>query len=168
PRLPRAFRLHLHRLRQRPERRGAARARPGPARRHARRRAQDRRRGAGPDHSASPAKMGALMITTHVLDTALGRPGAGVPVTLEVQDRHGWRHLGAGTTDADGRLRTLVPADAPHAAGTYRLRFDTASYFAGREGFFPWVEIVFVAAEGAHYHVPLLLSPYGYSTYRGS
>ena len=108
------------------------------------------------------------MITTHVLDTALGRPAAGVPVTLDVAEGDGWRRLGAGATDGDGRLRTLFPADAPHAAGTYRLRFDTAAYFAGRDSFYPWVEIVFAVRAGDHHHVPLLLSPFGYATYRGS
>jgi 5-hydroxyisourate hydrolase len=104
------------------------------------------------------------MITTHVLDTARGRPAAGVPVTLEIADGDGWRPIGAGATDADGRLRTLHPG-AP-APGRYRLRFDTASY--NPDGFYPWVEIVFTVTAGEHHHVPLLLSPFGYATYRGS
>lgn len=104
-------------------------------------------------------------ITTHILDTALGRPAAGVPLTLEYQDGASWRVLGQGTTDADGRNRALIEKSALRT-GTYRLRFDTAAYV---EGFYPYVEIVFVVADTAqHYHVPLLLSPYGYSTYRGS
>ncbi len=111
-------------------------------------------------------------ITTHVLDTALGRPAAGVPITLELADgAGGWRTLGSGATDADGRLRTLLPAGAPLAPGTYRLRFDTRAYFAaaGSAAFYPYVEVAFAVADAcAHYHVPLLLSPYGYSTYRGS
>lgn len=110
------------------------------------------------------------MITTHVLDTALGRPAAHVPVVLELADGDGWRVIGAGATDDDGRLRTLTAA-GPVAPGTYRIRFDTTAYFnANRtEGFFPLVEIQFVIKDGAaHYHVPLLLSPFGYSTYRGS
>lgn len=111
------------------------------------------------------------MITTHVLDTALGRPAAGVPVDLELADASGgWRAVGRGVTDDDGRLRTLTPA-GPVAAGTYRIRFDTATYFAAHaiEGFFPVVEIQFVVRDGAaHHHVPLLLSPFGFSTYRGS
>lgn len=109
------------------------------------------------------------MITTHILDTAAGRPAAGVPITLEIMDG-GWRQLGAGATDDDGRLRTLTPA-GPVAAGTYRIRFDTGAYFAahGIDGFFPVVEIQFVVKDGAqHHHVPLLLSPFGFSTYRGS
>jgi 5-hydroxyisourate hydrolase len=106
------------------------------------------------------------MITTHVLDTAAGRPAAGVPITLEILSGSEWSELGRGATDDDGRLRTLTPA-GPVAAGTYRIRFDTAAYFP--HGFFPVVEIQFVVRDGAqHHHVPLLLSPFGYSTYRGS
>ena len=108
-------------------------------------------------------------ITTHVLDTARGRPAAGVPIHLEVKDGAGWRSLGRGVTDADGRLRTLVSGAIE--AGVYRITFDTAAYFRshGVDGFYPEAAIVFeVRAPGEHYHVPLLLSPYGYSTYRGS
>jgi len=103
------------------------------------------------------------MITTHVLDTAQGRPASGVPVRLEVRELSGWTLVGEGQTDADGRLKTLVKGKL--AAGTYRLTFDTRS----RSTFFPEVAILFeIADAGAHYHVPLLLSPFGYSTYRGS
>ncbi|HEU4727395.1 MAG TPA: hydroxyisourate hydrolase [Kofleriaceae bacterium] len=110
------------------------------------------------------------MITTHVLDTAAGRPGRGIAVELERSDAGAWQRVGAGTTDDDGRLRTLTPA-GPVAPGTYRLRFHTGAYLAAshQAGFFPVVEIQFVVSDGAqHHHVPLLLSPYGYSTYRGS
>jgi 5-hydroxyisourate hydrolase len=111
-------------------------------------------------------------ITTHVLDTAAGRPAAGVPVTLEARDDAGvWREVGRGRTDADGRLRDLLPADFALREGAYRLTFDTGTYFAARgvEGFYTEVLVSFVVRDaGAHYHVPLLLSPYGYSTYRGS
>ncbi len=111
------------------------------------------------------------MITTHVLDTALGRPAAAVPIQLAFHEPDGtWRAIGAGETDADGRLRTLTPAGDVDA-GTYRITFDTAAYFAthGVAGFFPVVEIQFIVRDGdTHHHVPLLLSPFGYSTYRGS
>jgi 5-hydroxyisourate hydrolase len=111
-------------------------------------------------------------ITTHVLDTARGRPAQGVPVTLETRVAPDvWRPLGRGSTDADGRLRDLLPPGHVLAEGSYRLTFDTASYFAaqGTEGFYPEVSITFVVRDaGAHYHVPLLLNPYGYTTYRGS
>ena len=110
------------------------------------------------------------MITTHVLDLALGRPAAGVPILLERATAHGWDVIGAGLTDADGRLRTLIPAGAPVVLGRHRLRFDTAAYFAatGQTGFYPYVEVVFDLGGAGHAHVPLLLSPFGYSTYRGS
>ena len=111
-------------------------------------------------------------ITTHVLDTARGRPARGVPVTLEVQDTQGgWQRLGQGRTDEDGRLRTLLSHDDKLGTGVYRLTFETGEYFAAHhtEGFYPQVSVVFEVREATqHYHVPLLLSPYGYSTYRGS
>jgi 5-hydroxyisourate hydrolase len=110
------------------------------------------------------------MITTHVLDTARGRPAAGIKVTLEIAGDVGWREIGGGATDDDGRLRTLTQP-GPVAEGRYRIRFDTGAYHAGLgvDGFFPVVEIQFEISDGgAHYHVPLLLSPFGYSTYRGS
>jgi 5-hydroxyisourate hydrolase len=110
------------------------------------------------------------VITTHVLDTAAGRPGQAIAIELDRTDGDRWERIGAGTTDDDGRLRTLTPA-GPVAPGTYRLRFHTGPYLAAHHqaSFFPVVEIQFAVIDGAqHYHVPLLLSPYGYSTYRGS
>ena len=111
-------------------------------------------------------------ITTHVLDTAAGRPAAGVPIVLETRSGEGgWRTLGRGATDADGRLRDLLPDDFILKEGAYRLTFDTATYFAsvGAEAFYAEVSVSFVVRDaGAHYHVPLLLSPFGYTTYRGS
>jgi len=109
-------------------------------------------------------------ISTHVLDTSTGRPAAGVPVTLERRTGDAWIVHGRGLTDVDGRLRTLL-GDAPFEAATYRLTFDTAAYFAaaGVDAFFPAVSIVFTVVDASqHFHVPLLLSPFGYSTYRGS
>jgi 5-hydroxyisourate hydrolase len=105
-------------------------------------------------------------ITTHVLDTSRGRPAARVPVRLE----HRNAVLGSGTTDEDGRLRDLLPPDVPLTPGVYRLVFDTGAYFATRGGdsFYPRVTVDFEMREGEHHHVPLLLSPFGYSTYRGS
>ncbi len=108
-------------------------------------------------------------ITTHVLDTSTGRPAAGVPVALEVRSGEVWELIGEGATDDDGRLGGLTPAGAD--AATYRIRFDTGAYFAanGVAGFYPEVAVVFEVTDGAdHHHVPLLLSPFGYSTYRGS
>lgn len=108
-------------------------------------------------------------ITTHVLDTALGRPAAGVPVRLERRDGDAARLLGEATTDDDGRARDLGPDTAE--PGAYRLVFDVATYAAatGQECFFPEVAVTFALADAtAHHHVPLLLSPFAYSTYRGS
>ena len=110
-------------------------------------------------------------ITTHVLDTARGRPAAGVPVKLEFNMTGGWRVVGRGVTDADGRLRELMPEGAALRAGDYRITFGAGAYFEaqGAEGFYTEVVVSFVVRDPAsHYHVPLLLSPYGYSTYRGS
>ena len=111
-------------------------------------------------------------ITTHVLDTARGRPAAGIAIALEREAaRDQWEVVGQGETDNDGRLRSLMPDDMPLTAGVYRLVFNTRQYFAahGLAAFYPHVIIVFETAEGErHYHVPLLLSPFGYSTYRGS
>lgn len=111
------------------------------------------------------------MISTHVLDTSSGRPAAGVSVTLEVLGASGnWLHVALDMTDADGRVREL--ANARELAGkTCRLRFETGPYFAaqGLPVFFPYVEVAFVIdAARDRYHVPLLLCPFGYSTYRGS
>jgi 5-hydroxyisourate hydrolase len=102
-------------------------------------------------------------ITTHVLDTSTGKPAARVPVRLERQDGSGWILVGHGATDDDGRLRSLLP-EGPAPLGTYRISFDTESVSA----FFPEVAIVFVVSDERHHHVPLLLSPFGYATYRGS
>jgi 5-hydroxyisourate hydrolase len=110
-------------------------------------------------------------LSTHVLDTSLGRPAAGVAVTLERLAANGTPTLaGFGRTDADGRLRDLPPAGHMLVNGDYRLRFDTAAYFAesGQEVFYPSVTVEFRVVDEGHYHVPLLLSPFGYSTYRGS
>jgi 5-hydroxyisourate hydrolase len=106
-------------------------------------------------------------LSTHVLDTALGRPAQGIRVTLECADNI----VGSGVTDADGRVRDLHKKDAPLSQGACRLTFHVADYFskAGREYFFPEIVVSFRIGEDAeHYHVPLLLSPFGYSTYRGS
>jgi hydroxyisourate hydrolase len=104
-------------------------------------------------------------ITTHVLDTSSGQPAEGVPVSLEREAESGWRLIGRGKTDADGRVSDLL-SSAPEE-GRYRLTFDTSSYFDA--GFYPEVSVTFVVEPGAeHYHLPLLLSPFGYSTYRGS
>ena len=110
-------------------------------------------------------------ITTHILDTSRGAPAVGVQVMLSRGDGGQWTEIGQGRTDADGRLRTLLPSEHKLSAGRYRLWFDTENYFlgAGVAGFYPEVTVVFEVLNTAqHYHVPLLLNPYGYSTYRGT
>lgn len=110
-------------------------------------------------------------ITTHVLDTSRGQPAQGVPVTLEIEAAGGWQLVGKGTTNADGRISDLVSPEVSVVPGVYRLIFDTGKYWAAQqsESFYPQVTIIFRLADAAqHYHIPLLLSPFGYSTYRGS
>ena len=110
-------------------------------------------------------------ITTHILDTSRGRPASDVAVRLEHQSAQGWQVLGQGATDADGRLRDLLGDDFKLAPGAYRLTFHTGDYYDALrvESFYREVTISFIVRDReAHYHVPLLLSPYGYSTYRGS
>ncbi|MEH1128277.1 hydroxyisourate hydrolase [Micromonospora sp. CPCC 206061] len=108
-----------------------------------------------------------MSLSTHVLDNSTGTPARGVPVRLERRDGDGWSPVAAGATDADGRLRDWVP-EGQWRADVYRLVFDTAGHL-GPDAFFPEVAVVFRVADTArHHHVPLLLSPYGYTTYRGS
>jgi 5-hydroxyisourate hydrolase len=111
-------------------------------------------------------------ISTHVLDLSQGKPAKDLPVRLERRDSAGeWRVLHLSRTDGDGRCTQLLPEEEDLGAGLYRLAFDTASYHLAQEvrGLYPVVEITFEVREGeAHFHIPLLLSPYGYTTYRGS
>ena len=138
----------------------------------------------------TPGSAGSATLSTHVLDATSGRPAAGVPVRLERRGPDGWSPAGAGQTDADGRLRLAGGADSrepgqPGPAGqesaagsgpgfepgVYRITFDTGSYFEARgtASFYPEVTVTFeITGPGEHYHVPLLLSPFAYSTYRGS
>jgi 5-hydroxyisourate hydrolase len=109
-------------------------------------------------------------ITTHVLDVSLGRPAANIDVRLAKLEGDHFGEIGRGATDADGRVTTLL-APGSLVRGTYRISFDVGAYFAAsqRRAFYPHVDIVFVVTEPEqHHHVPLLLSPFGYSTYRGS
>jgi 5-hydroxyisourate hydrolase len=111
-------------------------------------------------------------ISTHVLDTALGKPAAGVPVLLEHREASGaWQTVGSAETDNDGRCKQLLPESRPFLAGLYRLSFDTSKYFATNKtaGLYPTVQITFeVRPAESDFHIPLLLSPNGYTTYRGS
>lgn len=113
-----------------------------------------------------------MSISTHVLDTIRGKPAVGVPVRLEEQAASGkWAPLASSQTDKDGRCGQLLAGDKVFSAGVYRLTFDTATYFAAQkiEALYPLVEITFQVRDGeSHFHIPLLLSPNGYTTYRGS
>jgi len=111
-------------------------------------------------------------ITTHVLDTASGLPAAGVNLSLTRMNAEGqWQAVARGITNNDGRVTDLLSRDEVLSAGTYRVHFDTGSYFQNTQQpvFYPFVDVVFSIEDGGqHYHIPLLLSPFGYSTYRGS
>lgn len=112
-----------------------------------------------------------MTISTHVLDTSIGRPAAAVSVDVYRRDGDDWTPVGRGFTDGDGRIKTLLDPDAQPAVGTFRIVFEIAQYFSARrvESFYGQVIVEFnVRDSAAHYHVPLLVSPYGYSTYRGS
>eukprot|EP00731_Ephydatia_muelleri_P030706 Em0022g220a len=111
-------------------------------------------------------------ITSHVLDVALGKPARGVPLELAIYSDNSWITVGRGVTDQDGRCGVLMSEGETLSASTYRLHFDTKTYFLSQniaKPFYPYVEIVFeVQNPLEHYHVPLLLAPFSYSTYRGS
>jgi len=111
-------------------------------------------------------------ISTHILDLALGKPAKDVPVRLERQESNGgWRVLSLLRTDNDGRCAQMFPENESLRAGNYRLAFDTAGYHLAQnvQGLYPVVEITFYVREGeSYFHIPLLLSPHGYTTYRGS
>jgi 5-hydroxyisourate hydrolase len=112
-----------------------------------------------------------MTVSTHVLDTSIGRPASGVDVRFDAQHGDAWHQVSRAATDNDGRVHALVTDGAALGAGTYRLTFDVASYFRARglESFYRVVAVEFVVRDGAsHHHVPLLVSPYGYTTYRGS
>lgn len=109
-------------------------------------------------------------LSTHVLDTALGRPAAGIALQLSRSEADLWVDVGRGETDADGRCRTLL-GEAPLQSATYRLRFEVDAYFhaQGLASLYPFVEIIFRVIDPAqHYHIPLLATANGYTTYRGS
>lgn len=110
-------------------------------------------------------------ITTHILDTTRGLPAQNVPINLYAQKGNDWEELGGGVTNCDGRLPGLLADNVKLPAGIYRMHFATSAYFEANkeEGFYPYVDIVFeLDAKGDHYHIPLLLTAFGYSTYRGS
>ena len=111
-------------------------------------------------------------ITTHVLDTAVGKPAEGIYITLsQLTADNKWKLLNGGTTNSDGRVGNLLDDDKVLPAGRYKVLFTTEAYFQNQkvDAFYPYADIVFdITGDGEHYHIPLLLSPFGYSTYRGS
>jgi len=111
-------------------------------------------------------------ISTHILDTTRGKPAPAVPVRLHFREPAGaWREMSSQQTDADGRCAQLLPETGSLLEGIYRITFDTAAYFSsqGISGLYPFVEITFQVRGGeSHFHIPLLLNPNGYTTYRGS
>ena len=109
-------------------------------------------------------------ITTHILDTTKGRPAAGVTIALFQQAGDNWREIARGVTNSDGRIADLLPPEKQLELGVYKIKFSTKEYFAqdGTANFYPFVEICFDVSTTEHYHVPLLLNPFGYATYRGS
>ncbi|WP_375437984.1 hydroxyisourate hydrolase [uncultured Hymenobacter sp.] len=109
-------------------------------------------------------------ITTHILDTTRGKPAQGVTIVLHSQQADAWQELARGTTNQDGRVADLLPKEQLLPLGIYKLKFFTQEYFnqLATTTFYPFVEIVFAISSTEHYHVPLLLNPFGYSTYRGS
>lgn len=114
-------------------------------------------------------------LTTHILDTTKGKPAQGVTIFLFQQNNEdpigiGWKQLTLGSTNADGRIPNLLSKEVILEPGIYKLKFETKEYFEkqGVQTFYPFIEITFTITGSEHYHVPLLLNPFGYSTYRGS
>lgn len=109
-------------------------------------------------------------VTTHVLDTAAGRPARDISIRLMNKVNNDWQTIAQGVTNGDGRIADLLPAGKILSPGVYKMVFETGNYYSSQKikSFYPWVEILFHIFDDAHYHVPLLISPFGYSTYRGS
>ena len=109
-------------------------------------------------------------ITTHILDTTRGKPAQGVTIILSQQKGEDWNEMARGQTNADGRIADLLPKETLVEKGIYKMTFLTKPYFEAFQvnSFYPFVEICFDIQTSEHYHVPLLLNPFGYATYRGS
>lgn len=109
-------------------------------------------------------------ITTHVLDTSEGKPAAGIKIVLFHSENNNWKEVTAGVTNNDGRISDLLKDNKKLTKGIYKLIFETGLYFRQKKlsSLYPYVEIVFEISDEEHYHIPLLLSPFGYTTYRGS
>ena len=109
-------------------------------------------------------------LTTHILDTTKGKPAPGIDIILFQQHNSAWKEITTGTTNNDGRIPNLLDKDIILPPGIYKMKFETKGYFdrQGLQTFYPYVEIIFSITGSEHYHIPLLLNPFGYSTYRGS
>lgn len=109
-------------------------------------------------------------ITTHVLDTTIGKPGVGIHIELQERKEDKWQTLAEGVTNTDGRITDLLDSETLLQPAIYRMVFHTGKYFTknNQKAFYPVVFIHFETMDQSHYHVPLLLNPFGYSTYRGS
>jgi 5-hydroxyisourate hydrolase len=109
-------------------------------------------------------------LTTHILDTTLGKPARGVTIILFEQQSGNWKEMARGVTNQDGRITDLLDKKVPLPSGEYKLLFETKAYFdsLSTTSFYPYIEIVFNITGSEHYHVPLLLNAFGYTTYRGS
>jgi 5-hydroxyisourate hydrolase len=109
-------------------------------------------------------------LTTHILDTTKGKPAQGVTIVLFQQHNEDWKQFTTGVTNADGRIPNLLQKEIILEPGLYKMKFETKEYFEkqGVQTFYPFVEIIFTITGSEHYHIPLLLNPFGYSTYRGS
>jgi 5-hydroxyisourate hydrolase len=109
-------------------------------------------------------------LTTHILDTTKGKPAEGVTIILYQGGNDEWNEIARGTTNSDGRIKDLLDSNNTLEFGIYKMRFETKDYFdkTTTSTFYPYVEIVFDIQSSEHYHIPLLLNPFGYSTYRGS
>ncbi len=121
--------------------------------------------------SISFAQEGIYQLSSHILDITSGKPAADVKITLSKQDKNDqWMVVSEKYTDSNGRIKDFLKQESKSHVGTYKLTFHTSSYFkkTGQKTFYPFIEVVFELSDNEHYHVPITLSPYGYSTYRGS
>ena len=109
-------------------------------------------------------------ITTHILDIATGKPASGIMIILYKQQNDQWIEMAKGSTNAEGRVADLLARDFVLSFGNYKMKFETKEYFDKQliQTFYPYIEIVFEIKSNEHYHIPLLLNAFGYSTYRGS
>jgi len=112
-----------------------------------------------------------FQLSSHILDITSGKPATGVKITLSKKDKKdNWVIVDEKNTDINGRIKDFLRQDGKDNSGVYKLTFHTSPYFksVGQKSFYPFIEVVFELADNEHYHVPITLSPFGYSTYRGN